>query len=52
MKANLDIHFNDLFTDTYKQHGLSYCFKYYYLKHKMPLWELEFWINQSKGIIA
>lgn len=49
MQGNLNLGFNQLFADTLEKHGLSYCFKYYYLKRKMPLWELEFWINNAKG---
>lgn len=49
IRGNLNLGFNQLFADTLEKHGLSYCFKYYYLKHKIPLWELEFWINNAKG---
>lgn len=48
MKANLIIHFSELFRDTIQTHGLRYCFQYYHDKHNMELWELEFWIKQSK----
>ena len=49
MKANLSIHFSELFTDTIRAHGLRYCFEYYRVKHKMELWEPLFWINSTKG---
>jgi hypothetical protein len=35
MRGTLNLGFNQLFADTLREHGLSYCFKYYYVKHTM-----------------